>query len=92
MGAEQLEPFLKLIESYGALLVFAVVSGFINIQLFIQLASGKLVPRRVLDDVESDRDRLQAILDKDREKFMEPMLDLLRRWKKEDEPGGGTKP
>ena len=81
---EGLSSLLDMIERNGAVIVFAIISGFLNVRLFTQIASGKLVPRRILDDIEEDRDRLQAILDKERERFMEPMLDTLKRQKNEE--------
>lgn len=42
---------------------------------------GDLVPRELLDRAEEDRDRLQAILDKERADFMAPTLEVLQRLK-----------
>lgn len=85
-----IDGFAKLIENHGALIVFAIFSGYLNIHLFVQLARGKLIPKEVYDALESDRDRLQGIMDKDREKFMDPLLSILAGLKKDETKGGGT--
>ncbi|MNI97331.1 hypothetical protein D3C73_1559620 [compost metagenome] len=45
------------------------------------IVKGSLVPRELLDKAEEDRDRLQAILDKERSDFMQPTLDVLKKLK-----------
>lgn len=81
----------ELLDKYGFLIIFAIVSGGLNFFFVVRVVTGSLIPRRLYDSIEHDRDRMQAIMDKDREKFMEPVMGVLSRLKKDDQrPEGGT--
>lgn len=77
MDIGTVEGWVKMIENHGAMVVFAVVSAFINVFFVSALIRGNLVTRTVYDKSEEDRDRLQAIMDKDLENFKRPVLTLL---------------
>ncbi|MNI99565.1 hypothetical protein D3C73_1586770 [compost metagenome] len=52
--------------------------------LYVQwraVATGKLVPREMLDRALQDNDHLQEILDSERKAFMQPTLEVLQRLK-----------
>ncbi|QWU15633.1 hypothetical protein [Paenibacillus sophorae] len=77
----QLEKLLPLADKYGLAYVVALVLMIVVIMLLRAIAKGSLVPRELLDKAEEDRDRLQAILDKERSDFMQPTLDVLKKLK-----------
>ncbi|QJC52775.1 hypothetical protein HGI30_15180 [Paenibacillus albicereus] len=78
----------QLIEKYGLslvlLLILLLVLGYIGRMLL----RGDLVPRELLEKAEEDRDKLQAILDKEREGVMGPLLDVVKNLKKDEDKGG----
>ena len=80
-GLSFIEKLLPLSEKYGlaVLLVFILLS--IVIIQWRAVMRGDLVPRDMLDRAEEDRDRLQAILDKERSEFMQPSMEGLKRLK-----------
>ncbi|QWU17406.1 hypothetical protein SAMN04487895_104208 [Paenibacillus sophorae] len=76
-----LEKLLPLADKYGLAYVVALILLIILIFLLRAIVRGDLVPRELLDRAEEDRDRLQAILDKERADFMAPTLEVLQRLK-----------
>ncbi|MBY9080983.1 hypothetical protein KIH86_07505 [Paenibacillus sp. HN-1] len=76
-----LEKLLPLADKYGLAYIVALILLIIVIALVRSIAKGNLVPRELLDRAEEDRDRLQAILDKERADFMAPTLEVLQRLK-----------
>ncbi|NJJ37810.1 hypothetical protein [Paenibacillus apii] len=76
-----LEKLLPLADKYGLAYVVALILLIILIFLLRAIVKGDLVPRELLDRSEEDRDRLQAILDKERADFMAPTLEVLQRLK-----------
>ncbi|AHV99175.1 hypothetical protein [Paenibacillus sabinae] len=79
----QLEKLLPLADKYGLAYIVALILMIVVIVLLRAIAKGNLVPRELLDKAEEDRDRLQAILDKERSEFMQPTLEVLKKWKNE---------
>lgn len=79
----QLEKLLPLADKYGLAYIVALILMIVVIVLLRAIAKGNLVPRELLDKAEEDRDRLQAILDKERSEFMQPTLEVLNKWKNE---------
>lgn len=77
----QLEKLLPLADKYGLAYITAFLLMLIIVVLLRSMVKGKLVPRELLDRSEEDRDRLQAILDKERSEFMQPTLDVLKKLK-----------
>ncbi|MBY9079057.1 hypothetical protein D3C81_381560 [compost metagenome] len=77
----QLEKLLPLADKYGLAYVVALVLMIVVIVMLRAIVKGSLVPRELLDKAEEDRDRLQAILDKERSDFMQPTLDVLKKLK-----------
>ncbi|KUP25895.1 hypothetical protein [Paenibacillus sp. DMB5] len=77
----QLEKLLPLADKYGLAYITAFLLMLIIVVLLRSIVKGKLVPRELLDRSEEDRDRLQAILDKERSEFMQPTLDVLKKLK-----------
>lgn len=77
----QLEKLLPLADKYGLAYVVALVLMIVVIVMLRSIVKGSLVPRELLDKAEEDRDRLQAILDKERSDFMQPTLDVLKKLK-----------
>ncbi|AIQ69530.1 hypothetical protein [Paenibacillus graminis] len=76
-----LEKLLPLADKYGLAYIVALILLIIVITLVRSIVKGNLVPRELLDRAEEDRDRLQAILDKERADFMAPTLEVLQRLK-----------
>lgn len=76
-----LEKLLPLADKYGLAYLVAIVLLFFVILQWRAVMKGDLVPRELLDRAEEDRDRLQAILDKERADFMAPTLEVLQRLK-----------
>jgi hypothetical protein len=75
----ELERLLPLAEKYGlAVLLMFVLLTVVLIQ-WRAMMKGDLVPRELLDRAEEDRDRLQAILDKERRTFMKPTMDAVKK-------------
>jgi p-aminobenzoyl-glutamate transporter AbgT len=74
----------QLAEKYGFALVLAIVLLIVVLYIVRMLIRGDLVPRRLLIRAEEDRDRLQAILDKEREGVMMPFMEWLKNIKKDD--------
>ncbi|MNC28239.1 hypothetical protein D3C76_111530 [compost metagenome] len=77
----QLEKLLPLADKYGLAYIAALILMLVVILLLRSIVKGNLVPRELLDRAEEDRDRLQAILDKERSEFMQPTLDVLKKLK-----------
>lgn len=91
MGQEEIEgvkEFLPLAEKYGLAVVLTFILLVILAVLVKMIIKGDLVPRSLLDRAEEDRDRLQAILDKEREGFMAPLLEMVKNLKKDEDRGG----
>lgn len=76
-----LEKMLPLADRYGLAYIVALILLIIVITIVRSIVKGSLVPRELLDRAEEDRDRLQAILDKERADFMAPTLEVLQRLK-----------
>ncbi|QSF42641.1 hypothetical protein [Paenibacillus tianjinensis] len=76
-----IKELLPLADRYGLAYIVALVLLFIVIYFLRAISRGDLVPRELLDRAEEDRDRLQAILDKERADFMAPTLEVLQRLK-----------
>ncbi|WP_410770961.1 hypothetical protein [Fontibacillus sp. BL9] len=91
MGQEEIngvKEFLPLAEKYGLAVVLTFILLVILAVLVKMIIKGDLVPRSLLDKAEDDRDRLQAILDKEREGFMAPLLEMVKNLKKDEDRGG----
>ncbi|MBW7454661.1 hypothetical protein ACFOLF_11965 [Paenibacillus sepulcri] len=93
MDPEQLtsiEKLAQLAEKYGLSLILAIVLLIVVLYIVRMLIRGDLVPRSLLDRAEEDRDRLQEILDKEREGVMAPMIEWFKNIKKDtpDNRGG----
>ncbi|KAA9003997.1 hypothetical protein F4V43_11340 [Paenibacillus spiritus] len=84
-----LEKLLPLADKYGLAYVVSLVLLCIVIYFLRGIARGDLVPRELLDRSEEDRDRLQAILDKERADFMAPTLEVLQRLKVDHQTAQG---
>lgn len=88
----EIEQLAKLAEKYGLAVVLLIVVTIALLYLIRLIVLGKLVPRELLERAEEDRDRLQVIMDKEREAFMRPMLQFMSNLKKDEppiDPGGG---
>ncbi|KUP22427.1 hypothetical protein [Paenibacillus sp. DMB5] len=85
-----IKELLPLADRYGLAYIVALVLLFIVIYFLRAISRGDLVPRDLLDRAEEDRDRLQAILDKERADFMAPTLEVLQRLKIDHAAGGGN--
>ncbi|MCL6606190.1 MAG: hypothetical protein K6T94_25275 [Paenibacillus sp.] len=84
MNAERIadiEKLLPLAEKYGLAVLLVFILLMVVMIQWRAVMKGDLVPRELLDRVEEDRDRLQAILDKERTEFMQPTLDVLKKLK-----------
>ncbi|WP_410512456.1 hypothetical protein PaeBR_21015 [Paenibacillus sp. BR2-3] len=79
-----IERLLPLAEKYGLAVLLVFILLFVVIIQWRAVMKGELVPREMLDRAEEDRDRLQAILDKERSEFMQPSLDVLKKLKTDD--------
>ena len=62
-----LEQVAQFTEKYGLSLVLLLIALGALFYLVMLIVKGSLVPRELLDRAEEERDRLQAILDKERE-------------------------
>lgn len=85
-----LEKLLPLADKYGLAYIVALILLIIVIVLVRSIVKGNLVPRELLDRAEEDRDRLQAILDKERADFMAPTLEVLQRLKIDHHAASGS--
>lgn len=83
------EQILKLAEKYGLTVVLMLIFGSVLYSVFRALRKGELVPREYLDRVEEDRDRLQIMMEKEREGFMAPLLEVVNNLKKDNSDGRG---
>ncbi|USB34888.1 hypothetical protein [Paenibacillus sp. YPG26] len=83
-----IEKLLPLAEKYGLAVLLTFILLMVLIVLVRMIIKGDLVPRRLLDKAEEDRDRLQAILDKEREELWEPVLDVFKSIKKVEKNEG----
>ncbi|MFF2910022.1 hypothetical protein [Paenibacillus sp. NPDC057934] len=84
MDAERIsdiEKLLPLAEKYGLAVLLVFILLIVVMIQWRAVMKGDLVPRELLDRAEEDRDRLQAILDKERADFMAPTLEVLQRLK-----------
>ncbi|GGF72764.1 hypothetical protein GCM10010912_17470 [Paenibacillus albidus] len=84
MNAErisEIERLLPLAEKYGLAVLLVFILLIIVLKQWRDVATGKLVPREMLDRALEDNDRLQEILDGERKEFMQPMLEVFRRLK-----------
>ncbi|GIP20418.1 MULTISPECIES: hypothetical protein [Paenibacillus] len=87
MGQEEmnsLKDLLPLAERYGLAVVLSFILLLVVVVIIRMIIRGDLVPRSLLDKAEEDRDRLQAILDKEREGFMTPLLEVVKNLKQQD--------
>ncbi|GIP38626.1 hypothetical protein J31TS4_19060 [Paenibacillus sp. J31TS4] len=80
----QIDKLAQLAEKYGLALVLLLILLAVLLIIVRMIIKGDLVPREMLEKVEEDRDRLQAILDKEREGFMLPLLEVVKNMKKDD--------
>ena len=78
-----IERLLPLSEKYGLAVLLVFILLIIVMIQWRALMRGDLVPRELLDRAEDDRDRLQAVLDKERTEFMQPTLEGLKRLRSE---------
>jgi hypothetical protein len=85
-----LEKLLPLADKYGLAYIVALILLIIVVALVRSIVKGNLVPRELLDRAEDDRDRLQAILDKERADFMAPTLEVLQRLKIDHAAASGS--
>lgn len=85
-----LEKLLPLADKYGLAYIVALILLIIVVALVRSIVKGNLVPRELLDRAEEDRDRLQAILDKERADFMAPTLEVLQRLKIDHAAANGS--
>jgi hypothetical protein len=76
-----LERILPLVEKYGLSVVLLFLFIIFAYRQWSAVASGKLVPREMLDRALQDNDHLQEILDSERKAFMQPTLEVLQRLK-----------
>ncbi|MBQ4899371.1 hypothetical protein KB559_11035 [Paenibacillus sp. Marseille-P2973] len=92
MGQEEIEgvkEFLPLAEKYGLAVVLTFILLVILVALVRMIIKGELVPRSQLDKAEEDRDRLQGILDKEREELWGPVLEVFKNLKKDQNEDRG---
>lgn len=54
------------VERYGVMLVFSIVSGMLNIMVLHMLIKGKLIPRAFYDRSLDEADRLQKAMETER--------------------------
>ncbi|MBP1999262.1 hypothetical protein J2Z69_000281 [Paenibacillus shirakamiensis] len=78
-----LEKWLPLAEKYGLSVVLSFILLLFVGMVVRMIVRGDLVPRSMLERAEEDRDRLQAILDREREGFMNPLLDMVKHLKQD---------
>jgi hypothetical protein len=76
-----LERILPLVEKYGLSVVLLFLFLIFAYAQWRAVATGKLVPREMLDRALQDNDHLQEILDSERKAFMQPTLEVLQRLK-----------
>jgi Na+-transporting methylmalonyl-CoA/oxaloacetate decarboxylase gamma subunit len=76
-----LERILPLVEKYGLSVVLLFLFLLFAYMQWRAVATGKLVPREMLDRALQDNDHLQEILDSERKAFMMPTLEVLQRLK-----------
>ena len=94
MDAEKIsviEKLLPLSEKYGLAVLLVFILLIIVMMQWRAVMKGDLVPRELLDRAEEDRDRLQAVLDKERTEFMQPTLEGLKRMKMDHINGRSNK-
>jgi hypothetical protein len=72
----------ELIDKYGFVLIFAIVSGVINLYFVTQIIRGKLVPYSIHKRSLEEADRLQKSMEKERAQYMSKLLEFM----------GGLKP
>ncbi|WP_433943455.1 hypothetical protein [Paenibacillus sp. SN-8-1] len=78
-----IEKLLPLAEKYGLAVVLTFILLIVLAVLVRMIIKGDLVPRSQLDKAEEDRDRLQGILDKEREELWGPVLEVFKNLKKD---------
>jgi hypothetical protein len=71
---EVLEQTARFTEKYGLSVILLLILLGVLFHLVRLIVTGSLVPRELLDRAEEERDRLQAILDKEREGMIGPLL------------------
>lgn len=84
-----LKDLLPLAERYGLAVVLSFILLLVVGVIIRMIIRGDLVPRSLLDRAEEDRDRLQAILDKEREGFMAPLLEVVKNLKQDNPDNRG---
>lgn len=84
-----LEKLLPLADKYGLAFVLTFILLIVLIALVRMIIKGELVPRSQLDKAEEDRDRLQGILDKEREELWGPVLEVFKNLKKDQNEDRG---
>ncbi|NHN29436.1 hypothetical protein [Paenibacillus agricola] len=80
----EIEKIAELAEKYGLAVILLMILLIVLLVVGRMLVRGDLVPRHLLERVEEDRDRLQAMLDEERRGIMKPIMDTLSRLKKDD--------
>jgi hypothetical protein len=84
VDVDTLDKVAKLVENHGAMLVFALIMGILNLFYTVQIMRGRLVPYSVYMKAVDEADRLQATMERERSSTMERLLDFVGNLKKED--------
>jgi hypothetical protein len=67
----------ELINKYGFVLIFAILSGLLNCYFVVQLIRGKLVTFNMYKQAIDEADRLQKSMEKDHAQYMSKLLEFM---------------
>lgn len=77
LDPESVGKWAEIIDTYGALIVFAIISGIINLYFIVQLIRGKLVPHSLYKKSVDESDRLKRTMEKERVEHMGKILEMM---------------
>jgi hypothetical protein len=74
---ETIGNWAALIDKYGFILIFAILSGLLNCYLVIQLLRGKLVTFNMYKQAIDEADRLQKSMERDHAQYMSKLIEFM---------------
>lgn len=85
---DNVDRLATLVEDHGVLLILTILLGALTIYHLGMIYRGKLVPVKIYQEVKDENDRLQAIMDKEREQYMSQVLHYMGGLKRVDADHG----
>ena len=82
----------KMIQDYGAMTIFGIVSGIINILVAYMILTGRLVSKSLYDRAVSDRDKLFDSMLREKDRYLKEIKQFMASLKKSEGDNGHGNP